>query len=129
MSNISRFVGALTSPRLILLYRPAGGLVYEILDELSRVRDRGDVVGDGGNSYWGDSIRRHARLKDAGIEFVDLGTSGGPSGALNGACFMVGGEQESVAKLEPLLREFAVPGGYVHAGGPGCGHFVKLVAR
>jgi 6-phosphogluconate dehydrogenase len=110
-----------------MLYLPAGPLVDETLNALTRILGRGDVVADGGNSYWGDSIRRHARLKDTGIEFVDLGTSGGPSGALNGACFMVGGEREAVATLEPMLKQLAVPGGYVHAGGPGAGHFVKLV--
>jgi 6-phosphogluconate dehydrogenase len=118
---------AIRAPRLVFLYLPAGPLVDEALNALSRILERGDVVADGGNSYWGDSIRRHARLKDAGIEFVDLGTSGGPSGALQGACFMVGGERGAVGKLEPVLKELAVSGGYVHAGGPGAGHFVKLV--
>jgi 6-phosphogluconate dehydrogenase len=125
--NLGQLREGLTPPRLVFLYLPAGPLVDETLNALSRILEQGDVVADGGNSYWGDSIRRHARLKHAGIEFVDLGTSGGPSGALNGACFMVGGEREAVSRLEPVLRKLAVPGGYVHAGGPGAGHFVKLV--
>ncbi len=82
---------------------------------------------DGGNSYWGDSIRRHRRLKERGIRFVDLGTSGGFEGARHGACFMAGGEREAVARVEPILLDLAVEGGYVHAGPPGAGHFVKLV--
>ena len=84
-------------------------------------------IADGGNSYWGDSIRRHARLKPKGIHFIDAGTSGGPGGALQGACFMLGGEDAAVAAVEPMLRTLAVDGGFVHAGGPGAGHFVKLV--
>jgi 6-phosphogluconate dehydrogenase len=98
-----------------------------LLGQLTGVLEPGDSIAVGGNSYWGDSIRRHARLKPTGIHFVDAGTSGGPDGALNGGCFMVGGERGPVAVLEPILRELAVKGGYIHAGGPGSGHFVKLV--
>jgi 6-phosphogluconate dehydrogenase len=87
----------------------------------------GDVIADGGNSYWGDSIHRQQRLAKLGLEFADVGTSGGVPGAARGACFMVGGESRTVAKIAPILRRLAVPGGYVHAGGPGAGHFAKLV--
>ena len=97
------------------------------LDEIASTLDKGDVLVDGGNSYWGDSIRRHQRLKERGIRFIDLGTSGGIDGARNGACFMAGGEKDAVALVEPLLLDLAVPGGYVHAGPPGAGHFTKLV--
>jgi 6-phosphogluconate dehydrogenase len=117
----------LQRPRVVMLYVPAGRLVDDLLDQLATALDADDIVADGGNSYWGDSIRRHARLASEGIRFVDVGTSGGPGGALNGACFMVGGEQPPVSRLEPILRPLAVEGGYVHAGGPGAGHFVKLV--
>lgn len=117
----------LEPPRIVFLYVPAGGAVDTVLDELSEVLSPGDVIADGGNSYWGDSIRRHERLAECGIRFVDIGTSGGISGARNGACFMVGGETDAAAQIEPILRSLAVEGGYVHAGGPGAGHFVKLV--
>src|SRR5262245_21671088 len=125
--TVASLASTLKPPRITLLYLPAGPLVDDMLGQLAGVLEPGDIVVDGGNSYWGDSIRRHARLKPAGIHFVDLGTSGGPSGALNGACFMAGGERDAVVILEPILRELAVTGGYVHAGGPGAGHFVKLV--
>jgi 6-phosphogluconate dehydrogenase len=125
--NVPALARALPKPRIVFLYLPAGPLVDEMLGELSGVLEKGDIVADGGNSYWGDSIRRHARLRPAEIQFVDVGTSGGPVGALNGACFMVGGDREAVAILEPILAELAVARGYVHAGGPGAGHFVKLV--
>jgi 6-phosphogluconate dehydrogenase len=117
----------LSPPRAVFLYIPAGPPVDEVLDDLAAVLDPGDVLVDGGNSYWGDSIRRHSRLKQQDIHFVDLGTSGGFDGARNGACFMAGGEREAVERVEPILLELAVEGGYVHAGPPGAGHFTKLV--
>lgn len=115
-------------PRLVFLYVPAGPLVDELIDQLGAALEEGDVVVDGGNSYWGDSIRRHERLKvGAGLRYVDLGTSGGIEGARSGACFMAGGERDAVALVEPICRALAVPGGWVHAGPPGAGHFTKLV--
>jgi 6-phosphogluconate dehydrogenase len=117
----------LTPPRLVMLYVPAGALVDTLLDQLAQYLEPGDIIVDGGNSYWGDSIRRHRRMQQNGIAFIDAGTSGGPGGALNGACFMIGGERAPVTTVEPLLRGLAVEGGYIHAGGPGAGHFVKLV--
>jgi 6-phosphogluconate dehydrogenase len=117
----------LPRPRFVLLYVPAGDIVDRLLDALTQSFEAGDIIADGGNSYWGDSIRRHARMKERGLHFVDVGTSGGPEGALIGCCFMVGGERDPVAEIEPVLRRLAVSDGYVHAGGPGAGHFVKLV--
>ncbi|MDP9458576.1 MAG: decarboxylating 6-phosphogluconate dehydrogenase [Actinomycetota bacterium] len=117
----------LSPPRAVFLYIPAGPAVDEVLDALAEEFDEGDVLIDGGNSYWGDSIRRHRRLKERGIRFVDLGTSGGVEGARHGACFMAGGEPEAIARVEPILLDLAIEGGYVHAGPPGAGHFTKLV--
>ena len=117
----------LSVPRAVFLYVPAGPIVDKLLDDLAAILDEGDVIVDGGNSYWGDSIRRHRRLKEQGIRLVDLGTSGGFEGARNGACFMAGGESEAVERIEPILRKLAVEDGYVHAGPPGAGHFTKLV--
>ena len=121
------FREALTPPRAVFVYIPAGAAVDETLDALAAELEPGDIVVDGGNSYWGDSIRRHARLRERGIHLVDVGTSGGVEGARRGACFMAGGEPEAIARLEPILRALAVPGGYAHAGPPGAGHFAKLV--
>ena len=125
--ELSGLRSALRKPRAVFLYVPAGPAVDGVLDKLGEALEPGDVVLDGGNSYWGDSIRRHARLRERGLNFVDLGTSGGVEGARHGACFMAGGERAAVALVEPLLRTLAVEGGYVHAGPPGAGHFVKLV--
>ncbi len=121
------FATLLKPPRFVMIYVPAGPPVDAVLDELAGALSPGDIIADGGNSYWGDSIRRHQRLKKKGIHLIDAGTSGGPGGALDGACFMVGGEKEPVALVEPLLRQLAVAGGFIHCGGPGTGHFVKLV--
>jgi 6-phosphogluconate dehydrogenase len=121
------FAKLLKVPRFVIIYVPAGPPVDAVLDELAGVLAPGDIIADGGNSYWGDSIRRQARLMQKGIHFIDAGTSGGPGGALEGACFMVGGEKAPVATVEPLLRQLAVEGGYIYCGGPGSGHFVKLV--
>jgi 6-phosphogluconate dehydrogenase len=118
---------ALARPRAVLLYIPAGPDVDHVLDALTHVLSRGDVIVDGGNSYWGDSIRRAQRLAELGFELVDAGTSGGVEGARRGACFMVGGTRAAVARVEPLLKDLATAGGYVHAGPPGAGHFTKLV--
>jgi 6-phosphogluconate dehydrogenase len=117
----------LPRPRKLLLYIPAGPAVDRLLTEMESVLEAGDIVADGGNSYWGDSIARHRRLESRTVHFVDLGTSGGISGARHGACFMAGGDDEPIAQLAPLLRELAVPGGFVHTGPPGTGHFTKLV--
>ncbi len=125
--DLAGFRGALAAPRVVFLYIPAGPAVDHVLADLARDLAPGDVIVDGGNSYWGDSIRRGRRLKDQGIRYVDLGTSGGVEGARRGACFMAGGEREAVARVEPILLALAVDGGYVHAGGPGAGHFTKLV--
>jgi len=117
----------LSPPRAVFVYVPAGPLVDDILDQIASRLEPGDILVDGGNSYWGDSIRRSRKYKERGLHLVDLGTSGGVEGARHGACFMAGGEREAVARIEPMLLELAIEGGYVHAGPPGSGHFVKLV--
>jgi len=125
--SLADFKKRLASPRPVFLYIPAGPAVDQVLNKLATYLEQSDILVDGGNSYWGDSIRRHQRLQAKGIHFVDLGTSGGVEGARHGACFMAGGEQEAIARIEPILLDLAVEGGYVHAGGPGAGHFTKLV--
>lgn len=125
--SLAELTAPLRQPRIVLLYVPAGPVVDEILHGLETVLSDGDIIVDGGNSYWGDSVRRYQRLKERGLRFVDVGTSGGIAGARHGACFMAGGDSESVSLVEPILRDLAVDGGWVHAGGAGAGHFVKLV--
>jgi 6-phosphogluconate dehydrogenase len=125
-SSLEELCRALRRPRKVFLYIPSGAAVDGVIDSLVPSLESGDVIADGGNSYWGDSVARFERLKPTGIHFVDLGTSGGVTGARNGACFMAGGEAEPIRLLEPILMRLAVEGGYVHAGPPGAGHFTKL---
>lgn len=122
-----RLADELSPPRVVFLYVPAGPVVDTVLRSLEGVLKSGDVVVDGGNSYWGDTIRRHERMAENGIRLVDAGTSGGVEGARRGACFMVGGPSEAVGLVKPILLSLSVEGGFVHAGPPGAGHFVKLV--
>jgi 6-phosphogluconate dehydrogenase len=125
--SIAEIAELLPSPRAVFLYVPAGQTVDAVIGQAAEALGADDIIVDGGNSHWRDSIRRHELLKQRAMKFVDVGTSGGLPGARHGACFMVGGERTAVRHVEPILRMLSVEGGYVHAGGPGAGHFVKLV--
>lgn len=126
-NNYPDFVKNIATPRIIFIYIPSGAAIDHLMNELLPLLQSGDIVVDGGNSYWGDSIRRHKKYQQHGIHFLDLGTSGGLKGAETGACFMLGGEKESVSRVEPILKQLCVKDGYAHAGPAGAGHFVKLV--
>ncbi len=127
VNSIAELVNQLPSPRIIFIYIPAGDAVDKILEHLTLLLKKDDIIVDGGNSYWGDSIRRAEKLKKSEIFFIDCGTSGGVDGARNGACFMAGGEDAAIRYVAPILKDLSVPGGYVHTGPVGSGHFVKLV--
>jgi 6-phosphogluconate dehydrogenase len=127
VEEYGELVTFLKKPRVIFLSLPAGPTIDNVLKELVPYLEKGDVVLDGGNSYYKDSIRREAEISKQGIHFVDCGTSGGIDGARYGACFMVGGKPEAVKICEPILKALAVEGGYLHTGASGSGHFVKLV--
>jgi len=120
-------VDFLDAPRVFYLLLPAGPTVDRVLEELAPRLDKCDVVIDGSNSFYLDSIRREEDLADLGIYFLDCGTCGGLKGARNGACFMLGGRIEGVKVAEPILKSLAANGSYVYTGDPGSGHFVKLV--
>ena len=110
--------------------RPAGKPVDEVIfgkDGLINYLDKGDVVIDGGNSFYKDAITRFKKLKKRGINFIDVGVSGGPAGARNGATLMVGGERALYEKMEKLFSDLSLPGGYDYFGKSGAGHFVKMV--
>ncbi|WP_128547534.1 phosphogluconate dehydrogenase (NAD(+)-dependent, decarboxylating) [Larkinella soli] len=118
---------ALPENRVIWLMIPAGKLVDDVIAEILPLLRAGDIVIDGGNSHYQDSIRRYDTLKEHGVHFVDCGTSGGISGALNGACTMVGGDPEAIEKLAPVFTQISVEEGYLHTGRAGSGHFTKMV--
>lgn len=129
--SLQTLAAALWSPRVVLMYVPHGAPVDANIDVLEPALAAGDVLVDAGNSHWQDSQRRRERLDEAGIHFLDVGTSGGTSDALGwaGAAFMVGGPREGFDAAEPVLRDLAVDTGAVHYLGaqPGVGHFAKLV--
>ncbi len=127
VEGYDEFISSLEHPRSIFLSLPAGPTIDKVLDELVPYLDKGDVILDGGNSYYKDSIRRESEMLKMGIHFIDCGTSGGIDGARYGACFMVGGKPEANKICEPILKLLAVEGGYLYTGAPGSGHFVKLV--
>lgn len=116
-------------PRIIWLMVPAGRPVEQVIDELSSLLDAGDIVVDGGNSNYKDSMRRATSLERRGIHYVDVGTSGGVWGLENGYSMMVGGSNEAVSVLQPVLACLApAPDrGWGHVGPSGAGHFVKMV--
>lgn len=118
---------SLPEKRVLWLMIPAGPLVDTVIEQLLTVMQPGDVVVDGGNSHYKDSIRRHDYLKQKGIGFLDCGTSGGISGALNGACTMVGGDADVIEPLHQVFRDISVPDGYLYTGPAGSGHFTKMV--
>jgi 6-phosphogluconate dehydrogenase len=121
------FTQQLSKPRKIILYVPAGAVVDQVLDALCQCLEPGNIVMDGGNSYYRDSVNRYERLKQRGIQFLDVGSSGGPIGARTGACFMICGDNETVSQVLPILKQLAVPEGVLHVVAAGAGHFVKLV--
>ena len=126
-ASIAQLVDALGGRRVIWLMIPAGDAVDLTLQEITPLLRAGDIVIDGGNSNYKDSMRRAAQLGADGIDFLDCGTSGGTEGALRGICAMVGGKKEAFAFCEPFLRDISVPGGYLYCGPSGAGHFVKMI--
>ncbi|MGB9660606.1 MAG: phosphogluconate dehydrogenase (NAD(+)-dependent, decarboxylating) [Moorellaceae bacterium] len=127
VSSLKDLTDNLSVPRLVWLMVPAGGAVDAVIDELLPFLAAGDIIVDGGNSCYRDTLRRYATLKSHGVRLVDVGTSGGIEGARKGICAMVGAEEEVFRCLEPLLRDISVPGGYLRTGPCGSGHFVKMV--
>ncbi|MDF2628079.1 MAG: 6-phosphogluconate dehydrogenase, decarboxylating [Symbiobacteriaceae bacterium] len=115
------------SPRVIWMMVPAGEAVDNVIRELKPHLKAGDVLIDGGNSFYRDSVRRAAEMEEMGVQYLDCGSSGGLEGALNGLCLMVGGKKEAFELAEPLFRAISQPGGYAHVGPSGAGHFVKMV--
>jgi 6-phosphogluconate dehydrogenase len=106
---------------------PSGDPVDQTIDQLLASLAKGDIIIDGGNSNYKDSIRRAEKLKNHGMHFIDAGTSGGIWGLQNGYCMMVGGAKEIVSRLEPIFLTLAPKDGYLHAGPSGAGHFVKMI--
>ncbi len=139
------FVAKLAKPRTAWVMLPAGKITEATIEALSKLMDAGDVIIDGGNSFWQDDVRRGKALKERGIHYLDVGTSGGVWGIERGYCMMIGGDKATVDRLDPIFaclapgigdiprtqgrggRDPRVEHGYIHAGPVGAGHFVKMV--
>ena len=143
-TDVKTFIGLLERPRAVWLMVPAG-VVETVLDQLMPLLAAGDIVIDGGNSYYHDDIRRAKKVQASGLHYVDVGVSGGVWGRERGYCLMIGGEPAIVGRLDPIFKALApgvaaaarTPGaagapstaeqGYLHCGPNGAGHFVKMV--
>ena len=131
--SLEDLVAKLSAPRAVWIMVPAGKPTEDTIDKLLGMFDEGDTIIDGGNSKWTESVKHHAKCAERGVHFVDVGTSGGVWGLEIGYCMMVGGEDEAVTPLEPLFNTLAPPAtdkepiGWGHMGGPGSGHFVKMI--
>jgi 6-phosphogluconate dehydrogenase len=144
-AGLDQVVQQLRAPRAVWVMLPAGKITDDVIVALSKLLQAGDIVLDGGNTFWKDDIRRAKMLKERGIHHVDVGTSGGIWGLDRGYCMMIGGDKAIVDRLDPIFKALA-PGlgdvprtpkrdgrdpraeqGYIHAGPNGAGHFVKMV--
>lgn len=144
-ATLEEFISKLERPRTVWVMLPAGRITETTIDTIAGVMQEGDVIIDGGNTFWQDDVRRGKALKARGIHYVDVGTSGGVWGLDRGYCMMIGGEKQVVDRLDPIFAALA-PGageiprtkgregrdprieqGYIHAGPVGAGHFVKMI--
>ena len=126
-AGIQELCGKLAAPRVIWIMVPAGKPVDETIEKAVPCLDKGDIIIDGGNSNFHDTMRRAASLRERGIELIDAGTSGGIWGLANGYCLMVGATTQAFATCEPIFRTLAPPDGLAHVGPPGSGHYVKMI--
>src|SRR5215831_7717057 len=127
-SSVAELVAKLSPPRIVFLYVPPGAATESMCEALRPLLGRGDIVVDGGNSRWTDAPRRSAFFAEAGVYFLDAGTSSGASGARHGACFTVGGDRHAYRMVLPILTDLAADDkGVIFVGPPGAGHFAKLV--
>ncbi|MBP3040247.1 decarboxylating 6-phosphogluconate dehydrogenase [Bacillaceae bacterium Marseille-Q3522] len=127
VSSISELTENLTGRKIIWLMLPAGEITSKVINELADLVHEGDIIVDGGNSHYKDSLQHAGKLAEKGIYFLDAGTSGGISGARNGACMMIGGNKEAFQYVEPVIRDLNVENGYLYASKSGSGHFLKMV--
>jgi 6-phosphogluconate dehydrogenase len=129
VDGMAAAVAALEAPRIVWMMVPAGDVTQAVLDDLAPQLQRGDIVVDGGNAYYKDTVRRATSLAERGLTMIDAGVSGGVWGLKNGYGLMVGGPREAVARVKPILQQLApAPDrGWVHCGASGAGHFAKMV--
>lgn len=125
--SIKELVEALMKPRTVWFMLTSGEVTSEAIREASKYMENGDTIIDGGNTNYKESISLGHELNKKGINYLDAGCSGGPSGALNGMCIMIGGRKEAFETHKDLFMDLSVPNGYIYAGESGSGHFTKMV--
>lgn len=125
--DLNEFTQAFDDRKIIWVMVPAGKITDSVIRQVSHLCQAGDIIIDGGNSFYQDSQKNSQQLKEMGIHFLDCGTSGGTSGARNGACLMVGGEEEVFNVLKDVLQAISVENGCLYAGKSGSGHYLKMV--
>ena len=125
--DLADLCGRLRAPRVVWVMVPAGAAVESTIEQLLPGLSKGDVIIDGGNSNFRDSIRRAAALKGRGLEFIDASTSNSVWGLTVGYCLMIGASPEAFQRCAPIFRTLAPPDGYAHVGPPGSGHYVKMI--
>jgi 6-phosphogluconate dehydrogenase len=127
VGSLDELPRALRAPRAVWIMVPAGDPTESTIQTLAGLLAREDIIVDGGNTRWKDDVRRGRELAARGVHYVDAGTSGGIWGLQNGYCLMVGGEAAAVARLAPVFTTLAPPNGWLHVGGVGAGHYVKMI--
>ena len=125
--NYEEMAAMLPKPRVIWMMIPAGELIDKVIDGFTPFLEPGDILIDGGNSNYKDTVRRADKLANAGMHFIDVGTSGGMEGAREGACTMIGGDSEVFSHIEPIFKDISIKNGYLYTGKAGSGHFLKMV--
>ncbi|HJQ19091.1 MAG TPA: decarboxylating 6-phosphogluconate dehydrogenase [Gemmatimonadaceae bacterium] len=125
--SLREVVQQLSAPRIVWIMVPAGDPVDQTIAELQPLLAEGDIIIDGGNSNFHDTMRRADSLRQQGIQYIDCGTSGGVWGLENGYCLMIGGDKRAVLLCEPIFKTLAPEHGCAHVGPPGAGHYVKMI--
>lgn len=120
-------VSKLNGRKIVWMMVPSGDITESVIAEVSALLGEGDILIDGGNSFYKDSIRRHQEVSARGIHYLDAGTSGGVWGLKVGYCLMVGGDKEPVEHVSPIFKTLAPPDGFMHVGPAGAGHYVKMI--
>jgi 6-phosphogluconate dehydrogenase len=126
-ASLEAVVDLMAAPRHVVVSVPSGDATAELVERLAGILSRGDVIVDAGNSNFHDSQQRAAQLAERGLDFLDMGVSGGIWGLQVGFCAMVGGSREAFDRFEPAVRSLAPEGGYLYCGPAGAGHYVKMV--
>ncbi|YCA43627.1 decarboxylating 6-phosphogluconate dehydrogenase [Bacillus sp. JZ8] len=125
--SIEELVSKLPERKVVWVMVPAGEITEGVITELESLLGEDDIIIDGGNANYKESLARSARLAEKGIHFLDVGTSGGTDGARNGACTMVGGNKDAFSYVEEIFKDICVEKGYLYTGESGSGHFLKMV--